>query len=56
MDKMNPYNYVKARPKALASGTLPANLALPLRKAVVRDLAYDGSEVACIACMVRICS
>lgn len=56
MDKMNPYNYVKARPKALAPGTLPANLALPLRKAVVRDLANDGSEVVRFACLVRICS
>lgn len=47
--KLNPYKYQKPKPKLIAVGNLPANMMLPMRKSVVRDLMMprdvNGDEV-----------
>ena len=37
ISRLNPYRYLKDRPKAAKTGNLPGNLVLPLQKTVVRD-------------------
>lgn len=37
LERLNPYQYLKADPKSVAVETLPSNLVLPLQKAIVQD-------------------
>ena len=37
VSRLNPYRFVKARPKVVSVDNLPANLVLPLGKATMRD-------------------
>lgn len=44
VSRLNPYRYVKARPKAVSAGNLPSNLVLPLGKATIRDFMSDRRD------------
>lgn len=37
ISKLNPYKYTKSKPKSLVVESLPSNLILPMRKAVIQD-------------------
>ena len=43
IDKINPYRWLRAKPKAVEVSALPSNLVLPIKKSVVQD--YKGGGV-----------
>lgn len=53
ISRLNPYKYTKSKPKALIVESLPSNLTLPMRKAVIQDRfvqSRDGSSATNVGC------
>lgn len=42
IERLNPYRRLRANPRAVDVGTIPGNLVLPMRQALVRDYRAPG--------------
>jgi hypothetical protein len=55
-NKLNPYRWFKANPKAIAVNSIPSGMVLPMQKALVQDYyAQSRANLSRVGANLRIC-